>query len=67
MLRVPVSCFLSETGEPLPLDKHTLLRTMDVVRELYADEKAKPTVMSWMAQAAELFSGGLVEAALANQ
>jgi hypothetical protein len=67
LLRAPVAAFLSETGELLQLDKNTLLRAMEIMREVYAAEKAKPAVFSWMAQATEIFGARVTEAAIANR
>jgi hypothetical protein len=61
ILSIPVSIFLSDSGKHLPLDKHMLLRTLEVVRRIYVAENARPAVIS------EMGSVDLTDAILATR
>jgi hypothetical protein len=64
-IRVPVSLFLSDDGLPLPLDKNMLVKVIKLLRQLYTEQKAMPSQISFMPQGAEIFGVGL-KAALEN-
>ncbi|TFK38668.1 hypothetical protein BDQ12DRAFT_605022 [Crucibulum laeve] len=54
---LPVNVFLSDKGEPLPLDKNTLGKAAKALRNLYAAEKDLPARLSYMAHGAIIFGG----------
>ncbi|KAF7441234.1 hypothetical protein PC9H_001583 [Pleurotus ostreatus] len=65
-LSVPVSLFIATDGKPAPLDKKTLVKAMNAVRDSYGQQKALPDPINYMGQASLIFMQNIIAGAKAN-
>ncbi|KAJ8514920.1 hypothetical protein ONZ45_g7610 [Pleurotus djamor] len=66
VMRLPVSLFLSQEGNSVPLDKPTLVRVIRQVRDLYAAHAALQDPVNYMGLVSELFIGNIIAASKVN-
>lgn len=66
-MHIPVSLFLGDDRNPLPLDKDTLSRAMIALRAAYDAQKRFPAAISFMAQSIEMVTAQIKQAVAANQ
>lgn len=66
-LRVPVTLYMTEDDNPAPLNKATLDKATQAMRDIYAAEKAIPAPLVYMGQAAQIFAMSMKQAVASGQ